>query len=322
LNITSGVSVRALSWQEIDEIVSSFAPLSPEPDWEVWKTERGLPNTPLQALVLAPKRHVEYIERGGQIEIVHASEAQLGGTCIDPACMPGRINDGQRAWSIAAIEREIRHAITRQHDPDHAIRSPAPWDPPDEPPFPELRRRTVKTAQQAGGLPAALGARLGTRYIEGVVSDLHGADISARVALDPGGDLADWHEILWTAYADCEPTNVTTDPRDHAAVLLKTLDTKATRWSRRSPVKPIGAIIVNEVQHLGRVSPVIDADADGDQQPAEQRIRYAADASTPTQQSPPKCAANDCERDVTRTRASYCSPRCRQRAKKQRHRKR
>jgi hypothetical protein len=189
LTLPNGTTTHMLSWQELDDILAVFAPLSPEPDWAVWKTERTVNDSPLQALVFGPKRHVEFIEHDGRIQIVDCTETELGGTCVDPPHMRGRGPDGRRRWSAAAIEREIAFALARQRG-DDALRAAAPWNNTRESPFPDVRRRIVKTPEMAARLPTQLGARLGTRYVEGAVEKGLRTRQPTPVALDPGGDLS------------------------------------------------------------------------------------------------------------------------------------
>ena len=84
-----------------------------------------------------------------------------------------------------------------------------------------------------GALPARLGARPGTRYVVGEVDELHRDQIATPVALDPGGDLADWQDIGWVDMSSGEPLRVTTDALSEPdAVLLTTLDAEGVAWSR------------------------------------------------------------------------------------------
>src|SRR5207244_1076179 len=100
-----------------------------------------------------------------EYEVVDFTEANLGGTFVDPPNMRGRRSDGRRVWSLAADRREVSYALACRRDPE-ALRPEAPWDLRQREPFPALRRYMVTTPESARTLPAQLGARPGTRYVE------------------------------------------------------------------------------------------------------------------------------------------------------------
>jgi hypothetical protein len=281
VTLADGSIHRALSWPEVDTVLGAFDGLSGNPASPVWNTERGTPEAPLHALVYGPKRHVEFTSSGDRpsimrrrrqidtsegaiAEVVARTEAQLGGTFVDPPMMSGRSADGGRRWSLAAVEREIAHTRKLLSQPD-ALRSPAPWDSVGSVAFPALQRFMVKTPEMARSLPACLGPRPGTRYVTGVL-DITQRDLrGAPVALDPGGDLADWPNLRWVDRVTGRPVRVTTDHLDLDGVVLDTLASRAARWSRPSPAAQIEAVTVDPllVRSVGRVSGVIDADLDG-----------------------------------------------------------
>ena len=278
LALPNGSSVRALSWAEVDTILGAFAQLSPSPEWPVWKQQRGTPARPLHALVFGPKRHIEFTmsETGPSVaagpgdkfdaeyEVVDFTEANLGGTYVDPPTLRGRCPDGRRAWSLAADQREVTYTLAHQRDRAGALRPDAPWDLDRPAPFPALRRYTVTTPEAARRLPAVLGARPGTRYVEASTALGH-SHLSAVVALDPGGDLSGWQRLQWFDKATGTPVRVTTDPADIDARQLETLGSRAAEWSRPRRSVPIDAVVVDPllVRRVGRVSGVIDADLDG-----------------------------------------------------------
>jgi hypothetical protein len=273
LDLPDGSTVRLLAWSEVDQVLDAFAPLSPAPWWPVWGTERGTPEAPCRALVFGPKRHVEVggtSARGkntddGTGEVVDGTEAQLGSTYADPPTMRGRSPEGLRNWSLAAATREFAYAEVRQADPDRALRPAAPWDLEGQMAFPALRRFMVKTPDAARRLPEVLGARPGTLYVEGQVDVLRRGIDPTPVALDPGGDLADWQSLAWVAKGTGVSVRVTTDLGEIGAVALETLDGRAVRWSKPSPAARIDGVTVDPllVRRVGRVSGVIDADLDG-----------------------------------------------------------
>jgi hypothetical protein len=201
----------------------------------------------------------------GSGEVVDGTEAQLGSTYADPPTMRGRSPEGLRNWSLAAVKREFAYAEVRQADPDRALRPGAPWDLAGQPAFPALRRLMVKTPEAAQRLPEVLGARPGTLYVEGLVDVLRRGIDPTPVALDPGGDLADWQNLGWVTKVTGASVPVSTDLGEIGAVALETLDGRAVRWSKPSPVSPIEEVTVDPllVRRVGRVSGVIDADLDG-----------------------------------------------------------
>ena len=262
LVLTDGSTIRELSHAEVDEVLGAFAPLSTDPGWPVWKTERGTPEEPLTALVFGPKRHVEMV--GDQI--IEATEAGLGGSYADPAAMRGKAPGGRRRWSLAAVEREIAYARDRRRDPKNAVRTPAPWDTGSPLKFPAFRRLMVKTPEMARLLPASLGARMGTRYIQASRAEWSGQSWGKTiVAIDPGGDLSGWQDFAWLDKSTGEPVQVTTESMSLEAVILESLAERAGRWSREPRSEPVTEIEVNPklIAYPGRVSGVIDADADG-----------------------------------------------------------
>ena len=164
------------------------------------------------------------------------------------------------------MEREIAYAARRQQNPKTAVRTPAPWDAGSPLPSPAIRRLMVKTPEMAKLVPASLGARMGTRYIE--VSGAHWSgrsDGRIVVALEPGGDLSGWQQFDWIDKSTGESVSVTTDGMGHEDVILASLAERAGQWSRRQRSEPITEVVVDPhlIARPGRVSGVIDADADG-----------------------------------------------------------
>jgi hypothetical protein len=225
-------------------------------------------------VVFGPKRHGEFVggrlvehqsETARDLEFVDATEAQLGGTYADPPSMRGRVAvpDGYRRWSMAAVRREVDFVLARAGDPS-VLRSsePAPWDQSESSPFPAFRRLMVKTPEMADALPACLGARPGTRYIEGEVRSLSAGETPAA-ALDPGGDLAGWRDLVWVNKGSGRAECLSTAPEDFDTVQPVTLDDKGMDWSRPPSLEPITAVEVDRVRNVGHVSGVLDADEAG-----------------------------------------------------------
>jgi hypothetical protein len=268
LVLADGSEIRLLSWAEVDEILSLFDPLRVfGAEVPVWKTERGTPDRPLSSVVFGPKRHVEFmIGADGRVEIVDRTETALGGFYADPPTMTGRAGDGGRIWSLEAVRAEVAFALARQLDPSSAWRDEAPWDAGQPLPFPAIRRLVVTTPEVLRSLPSALGARVGSRYLEAMVDQTFGGRVSgAPVALDPGGDLSGWQSLRWLDRRSGQPVRVSTARADIDAVRLAWLADKAADWSRPPSYAPIADVVVDPLwlDYRGRVSGVIDADIDG-----------------------------------------------------------
>ncbi len=272
ITLADGSTVRALTEAEIDGILGAFAPLSPEPDWPVWKAEG-----PMRAVVFGAKRHAEWRGNDDAPQLVDWTEAGLGGMWADPPAMQGRGVDGGQAWSKAAVVREVRYAAAKLARPNHATRDAALWDAPTGPAFPTLRRLAVTSPRLLDTLPKALGAHLGSRYVEGVTRGaLRPSQPAAVVALDPGGPLDGWRELPWVDRSTGSPVDVTTDAEDFSAVLLEPLALRAGYFSDPPRAEPVESVVVTplSVVSRGRVSPVLDAAEDGLPDPASARVRY------------------------------------------------
>ena len=268
LVLPDGSTIRLLSWAEVDEILAPFEPLRVfGVDVPVWKTKRGTPGGLLHSVVFGPKRHVEFtIDGDGRVEIVDRTESSLGGFYSDPAAMTGRAEDGGRIWSLEAVRAEVAFALALHRDPSSAWRDEAPWDTSQPLPFPAIRRLVVTTPEVLRSLPSALGARVGSRYLEGMVDQTFGGHGGGSpVALDPGGDLSGWQRLRWLDRRTGHPVRVSTTRADIDAVQLTWLADKGADWSRPPTYAPITEVVVDPLRldYRGRVSGVIDADIDG-----------------------------------------------------------
>jgi hypothetical protein len=219
---------------------------------------------PLYCVIFGPKRHAQFTMGALGPELVAHAEVALGGFFADPPSMQGRDGGGpHRRWSTAAVLGEVRVAVARATGME-VLRGVAPWDAADALPFPAIRRLEVKTPKMARLLPAALGARPGTRYVEAIASPLRGEQ-ETPVAIDPGGDLAEWCQLRWFSKQTGERIAITTDPRDVDSVLVESLADRAVRYGRPPRTTPITDVQVTPslVRHVGRASGVIDAQLDG-----------------------------------------------------------
>jgi hypothetical protein len=275
LQLADGTTARVLSWREVDEVVAAFDRLSPDPSWPVWQAElAGAGGSPLQAVVFGPKRHVEFVTRAGRFEVVHRTDANLGGFYADPPTMRGRASDGNRAWSLAVAERAVTSGGAKQPGGDPTRYAPA-WDERQPEPFPRLRRLAVTTPETLRSLPKVLHARPGTRYLEAGADSVIYA-MSSPVALDPGGDLSDWAALDWVDRHDGRAISVGTVGEDLGQVPLVALADTAAAWSTPRRTVPIEHVVVDPLllRHVGRVSGVIDADLEGFENLASLRPFY------------------------------------------------
>jgi transcriptional regulator with XRE-family HTH domain len=224
------------------------------------------------SLIYGPKRYVEYLEEGGEVEVSSHAEAALGGFFADPPLMRGR-GEGHRKWSSHVALRAVALALQGGGDESE----PLPWDLEGALPFPALRRLTVRSREIALSLPSVLGLLPGTRYLEGLVAvaqrGLHGS----VVALDPGGDLSNWESLAWYDRASGKRVRVTTDPKDAEAVLLQTLEDRAVEYRRPPRTKPLAFVMVDPrlIKFVGRTSDVIDADLNGEENLSEKRHEFS-----------------------------------------------
>ena len=281
LTLPDGSTIHQLAWSEVDGVLGAFERLAPEPAWPVWKTERGADDNPLRCLVFGQQRHVEYVLKPDGPELIDWTESGLGGRWSDPAGMPGRCLDGGRAWSRAAVLREVVYAEALVVQPKDAIRDTAPWDTSGAVRFPALRRLQVTTPTIKATLPEQLGAQLGSRFLEGSVSTLRDQSVHSVVALDPGGDLAGWETLRWLDRATGMPVRVTTSSLDTDRpdpVLLESLSARAAAFARQLPSAPVDSAVLTplSVQYRGRVSGVLDAGDGGEPEDVirEERPEY------------------------------------------------
>lgn len=207
--------------------------------------------------------------------VIKRTETALGGFFADPPTMTGRAPDGGRLWSYVAAEQMVVHALARQTDPT-ALRPPSRWDLEGELPFPAIRRLAVKSPAILRTLPTQLGARPGTRYLEGIVDRRRRRKSPSPVALDPGDNLAGWQDLAWLDRSNGQPIRATTESTDTGAVLLDTLDHRVMEWTAPPTSMAIAEVHVDPlfVQVVGRVSGVIDADLDGASDPEDERPVY------------------------------------------------
>jgi hypothetical protein len=269
LTLADGTAVELLCREIVDEVIAAFAPLAPDLAWPVWKAERGTPERPLHTVVFRSKRHIEFTVADEKPILASRTEGNLGGWLVDPAAMTGHDDEhGGRRWTWAMAEREIAYVLARQRNPESAARGPAPWDVGQATPSPALRRLAARTPTVYESLPASLGATPGCHYVEALVAH-EAAEQRRPVALDDGGDLANWRTLRWVDRRSGEPVTVTTRAvlsHTTGAVLLRSIAGEVAAWSRPSQSEVIDAVTItrHNVQPVGRASGVIDAHLTGE----------------------------------------------------------
>src|SRR5262249_22483446 len=248
---TDGLVVAAFSG--LDEILASYDGLAIA-GGRFWKVARGTADKPLLFCSFGPKRWMRLHRDGEDRLLVDDATESIIGDYAAPPTMPGLRDDGRRQWWLETA-RVLAESAER------ADRSVAafPWEYGSGAGFPALRRRCISTADELAALPAALGARPFTRIVEGVTA--RASQHARPVALDPGGDLADWQHAL--AFCDAhagELIRATTNPDAIGVngVILDELRGRAIAW-RRSPTDFVPEVI--ELDQLLTVSVGRDPDA-------------------------------------------------------------
>lgn len=258
----SSGSINLLTYSQVDSMLERFDALRVSDDWPVWTTKRGSAASPLRSLVIGPKRHVSFRGEGSDIDIVGRTDANLGGSYVDPPALRGRAPDRLRAWTLHVVERAV---LTTLAGPRGSYAPQMPWTlAAEDPDFPALRRRSVSTPAVLRSLPRAVGARLGSRFVEASEHCLGGTpDGRSFVALDPGGDLADWRSLAWFDRTSGRP--VWPETRWDAPVKFTALVDIAANWRRPLHIRPVMSVHIESllIRHVGRVSGIIDAASAG-----------------------------------------------------------
>jgi hypothetical protein len=262
VDLGDGRHARALSYAELDTILAGYDALSA--DGGPWGTvTRGNQTAPSLALCRGPKRWgLMRHTPGGAFEaldehqpddtldaVLDHTEHVLGGH-VPPPTMRHTHPDGRGAWTAEVVRADAQ----RVADGARGLGRLA-FEHGDGGGFPALDRRQPPTPEEAAKLPAALGPEpYGPRPFCRVVwaNPSGGFDDARPVALDPGGDCADWRSWTWLDARTNKPTHAVTDPRRFAdfhgrgpAVLLDTLADRAMRWADHEPW-PLPEVIVRD----------------------------------------------------------------------------
>ena len=248
-----GEEVRGLSVAEHEGILAAFEPLSPASWWPVWESDRGTEKDPLRFVAFGPKRHAE-LSAG---EVCDFTESGLGGTYADPPGLRGRELEGppsleqsrrrarDRLCTRTSCRPRERHATScalGRRVTAHSGYSPLHREDPGDGKAPAATSRWASWDPLPPDLWSDLARASWGRTI---------------VALDPGGDLADWQDLVWF--------DKTTGERVPSEFVPETLADRAAEWSRRPRSEPIDEVVIHPdlVTSAGAVSAVIDAEADG-----------------------------------------------------------
>jgi hypothetical protein len=263
VTLATGRAVGAISSVDLDAILRRFDQLDPfgtgQPFWKVKGDREG---RPLFGLVLGLKRYVlaTLDDNGDLAEIVEATEHALGGSVVDPPTMTGRDSDGRHSWTRAVAAVAVRQAVARSRGQEPTM--PLwPWEQPGVPPFPCIEREQVVTHRRQRELTK-----------RGLVVRPFGYVLSANtewrsdpspVALDPGGDLADWASLDWRG-PDGKPVRVTTTG-EPGAVQLDDVGARAWRWLQRRPVGAAREVVVvaELVRRVGKAGDILEAELVG-----------------------------------------------------------
>jgi hypothetical protein len=260
VTLLGGREVGAISWRGLGEALTRFDPLDPWRDGSpFWKTPLcEHEGRPLYGLVIGVKRYVlATLGEGGDLgEVVEATEHALGGSVVDPPGYAGRSGDGRHRWTREVASVAVRRAIAEERG-ETCLVPRWPWEA--DSPFPAIARCQAASPERPAELSGRLALKPFGRYLSAVPE--YRRD-SAPVALDPGGDLADWPEIDWRVPGG--PVRVTLEPAGsarHSAVLLANLGGKAMRWLEPRPVDDRSGVVVQPelIRRVGRSGALIEA---------------------------------------------------------------
>jgi hypothetical protein len=276
VELGNGRVEHALSWAEVDAVLTRFDALDPFGDGRpFWKRERGTEDRPLHVLSLAPKRYVKAKPGPSGFEVVGGTEHALGGGVVDPPALAGRDADRRHLWTIPVAD----YALARALADSAGLARPGfcpPWDAPGETPFPVLRRFSAASPKTLDQLPEALGAHPFAPLVEGQPDRFLARHADVPVALDPGTDLSDWADLPF--HDDYGPIQcITIGIAGPDAMPLQTLRDFARDWAMPRSAEDPSLIEVhpNMIRRVGRGGALIDAQlAEADADPDDFTVVY------------------------------------------------
>ncbi|MGO9195970.1 MAG: hypothetical protein ACLQK4_02430 [Acidimicrobiales bacterium] len=115
---------------------------------------------PLFGLVIGVKRYelATLDDAGDLLEVVEATEHALGGSVVDPPRMAGHDEHGNRRWTREVAAVALRRELARSRG--ISIVLPLwPWESADEPPSPSISRVQAATPETLAAIRRRIGAR-------------------------------------------------------------------------------------------------------------------------------------------------------------------
>ncbi len=265
VRLLDGREVGAISWPALDEVLDRFEPLCRYGNGtRFFKAVREHDGRPLYGRVGGIKRWaIATLDDDGELgEVVEWSEHALGGSVVDPPLLPGFHESGARHWTREVWALGFRREIAQAKGKPVPLAS---WSWEAGGPFPCLEReQAFSPARIAELAKRGLKVRPGSYIVRGITRS---ASNTSPVALDPGGNLADWQSLDWRG-ADGE--RVQPEVRTaHVARLtdLDSLGAKAWRWLAPRPLPDGGLVEVDRIAWVGKAGHLLEvglvsADAD------------------------------------------------------------
>jgi len=242
VELPSGRIVHALSWEEVDEVLSRFDRLDPFAEGQpFWTTMRDTDDEPLWGVVWGAKRYVLLLfAPGARCRVATSTEHVLGAFAPPPGLL-GRNAEGKHRWTEDVART---HAIVVFVDGGNGVIPDFSWESMNEG-FPAVLRVSLSGPDVLAQMPPAMGLRPFARVVEAEVLQTGDTRRDPRpVAPDPGDDLGGWRELPWYDARSSQPISVTTDPTEIDSVVLETLRSKSVEWVRpREPRGSFGVIV-------------------------------------------------------------------------------
>lgn len=182
---TDGAIVTGLDEETLGEVLSTYDQLCP---WggEFWSVEAEG-----EVHIFGPKR---YTWAEGP-----STEHGLGGIVSPPSTLPRDLRSGHHPWLAEAA----RSLASWDGPLSGQLLGPLPWEATASD-FPRLQRFEISTPAAARDLPATWRVRPFSRVVRAFSTRRE----ALPVALDPGGDLANWRPLDWWDVHPAEPVPV------------------------------------------------------------------------------------------------------------------